>query len=171
MPAPQPKDPLDDPIARFVTAVNDFLVIRADVGPPPTRSRTQNPIDDLMRNWEALKAHLRKCHAALVGAEPEVDERLQRIVSVGNEILDLTDDVLITTPVQDLVRMASEERNEIRNVIARLGDATSVPTVLALVGELVGVSSRTKERHLQIARTLDALTAYFLIRMPPQDSA
>ena len=83
MPAPQPKDPLDDPIARFVTAVNEFLAMKADVDPLPKQPRTQNPIEDLMRNWEEFKRHIRSCHEAMVGAQPEAEERLQTIVSVG----------------------------------------------------------------------------------------
>lgn len=170
MSAPLPKDPLDEPIARFVTAVNEFLAMKADVDPPP-KHRTGNPLEDLQQNWAEFKRHLGRCHEALVGAQPEVAERLEAIVSVGCEIKALTDDPNIVTPVNDLVRMATEERAEIGNIIPRIGNATSFPTVMALIGELLGLGSRSVTRRQEIARRLNDLTAYFLMRTPPRDSA
>lgn len=172
MSAPLPKDPLDDLIAEFVTAVNEFLAFKAaDVDPPMPPTKTQNPIEDIKRSWEELKRQLRKCHEVLVGAEPEVDERLQKIVSVGSEVIALTDDRHIVCPIEDLVRMATEQRVDIKNAAKRLGDATSILTVLALLGELAGFGQRAVSRKKEIATTLDALTAYYLLQMPPRDSA
>jgi hypothetical protein len=172
MSAPLPKEPLDEPIMRFVTAVKEFLAIKpADVDPPTQTAKTQNPLDDLKRSWEEGKRHLRRCHEALVGAEPEVDERLQRIVSVGSEVISLTDDPHIVGPVESLVRLASEERVDVGNIISRFGQATSVLTVLTLLAESLGFRTRSATRGKEIATTLDALTAYYLLEMPPRDTA
>ncbi|WP_163731725.1 hypothetical protein [Mycobacterium gallinarum] len=171
MPAPNPQDPLDDPISRFVAAVNEFLAIKADVDPLPRQPRTQNPIDDLMRNWEEFKRHLRRCYEAMVGAQPEVAQRLEQIISVGNEIKALTDDPNIVSPVDGVVMRAIDERAEIGNFIPRLANATSFPTVMSMIGELAGVGKRTVTRRKEIAAKLNDLTAYFLLRPPPRESA
>ena len=170
MSAPLPKNPLDDPIARFVTAVNEFLAMKADVDPPP-KHRTGNPWDDLQRNWEEFKRHIRRCHEALVGAQPEVAQRLENIISVGCEIKALTDDPNIVNPVDGVVMRATDERAEIGNIIPRMANATSFPTVMSLIGELLGLGTRTVTRRKEIATKLNDLTAYFLMRTPPRDSA
>jgi hypothetical protein len=167
---PQPKDPLDDPIARFVTAVNEFLALKRDVDPPPKHS-TGNALQDLMQNWEEFKRHIRRCHEALVGAQPEVAERLEAIVSVGCEIKALTDDPNIVNPVDGVVIRAMDERAEIGNIIPSMANATSFPAVMSLIGELLGLGTRTINRRKEIANMLNDLTAYFLLRPPPRDSA
>ena len=172
MSAPLPKDPLDEPITRFVTVVNEFLAVKAaDIDPPEPQTKTQNPIEDIKRSWEELKRQLRKCHEVLVGAEPEVDERLQTIVSVGSEVIALTDDTHIVGPVENLVRMATEQRVDIKNAATRLGEATSVLTVLAVFADLAGIGKRAATRKEEIATALDDLTAYYLLQMPPGDSS
>lgn len=156
---------------RFVTAVNEFLTYKvADLDPPPPPAKTQNPIEDIKRTWEEGKRHLRRCHTVMVGAEPEVDERLQRIISLGAEVVALTDDPHIVNPVETLVRLATELRADIGNIIARLGQATSIWTFLTLLGELVGFRTRAVERTENIAATRDSLTAYYLLQMPPNDN-
>jgi hypothetical protein len=173
MSSPLPKDPLDEPITRFVTAVNEFLAIKAaDIDPPEQQAKTQNPIEDIKRSWEEFKRQLRKSHEVLVGAEPEVDERLQKIVSVGSEAVALTDDPHIVGPIENLVRMATEQRVDIKNAATRLGEATSFLNVLAVFGDLAGIGQRAATRKKEIATALDALTAYYLLRqMPPDFSA
>ncbi|OSC26725.1 hypothetical protein B8W69_16115 [Mycobacterium vulneris] len=170
MPAPQPKDPLDDPIARFVTAVNEFIAMKRDVD-PPSKHNTGNPIQDLMQNWQEFKRHIQRCREALVGAQPEVAQRLEQIISVGREIKALTDDPNIVNPVDAVVIRATDERAEIGNIIPRMANATSFATVMSLIGELFGLGTRTVTRRKEIAKALDDLTAYFLLRMPPRDSA
>ena len=170
MSAPLPKDPLDDPITRFVTAVNEFLAMKADVDPPP-KHNTGNPIDDLMRNWEEFKRHLQRCREALLGAEPEVAQRLESIISVGNEIKALTDDPNITAPVDSVVMRAIDERADIGNIITRLANATSLPTVLSMIVDLAGFGKSSLTRRREIVVMLNNLTAYFLLRPPPRDSA
>lgn len=170
MSAPLPKDPLDEPIARFVAAVKHFLDKEKVEVESPKQVRIQNVLD-VMLVWEELKRHLGRVHQALVGAEPEAKERLQTIVSLGSVVIGLTDDPHIVGPVEDLVRMASEEQAEIGNFIERLGKATSLPAVLQLLSEATGFGSRGVARRNEIATTLDALTAYYLLQMPPRDSA
>lgn len=170
MSAPIPKDPLDDLITLFVAAVNHFLdreVFKVD---PPERPRVQN-LPDLMRVWEEFKRHISRMHQVWVGAEPKVKERLQKIVLLGSEVIAQSDDPYIVGPVDDLVRMASEEQAEIGNVIERLGQATSFPTVLQLIPELGGFGSRTAERRNSISAVLDSLTAYYVLQLPPRDPA
>jgi hypothetical protein len=171
VPQPQRKDPLDEPIARFVAAVNEFLAMKADVDPLPTQPRIDNPLQDLMRNWEEFKRHLGRCHTALVGAQPEVAQRLEKIISVGNEIKSLTDDPNIVNPVNGVVMRAMDERAEMGNIIPRIANATSIPTVMSLIGELLGLGTRTITRRKEIAGMLNDLTAYFLMRPPARESA
>lgn len=177
MSTPLPKDPLDDPITRFVAAVNAFLEFKAaDLpGPlpePPTKPQNLiEAIANLKQTWEEAKRHLRKIHVALVGAEPDVDERLQSIISVGAEVVALSDDRHIIGPVEDVVRMATEHRADIKSAVTRLGEATSLPTVLAVFKDLAGFGERGTARKKKIATALDSLTAYYLLQMPPEDSA
>jgi hypothetical protein len=170
MSAPLPIDPLDEPITEFVTAVNGFLAMKADVD-PPLKHNTGNPVQDLQQNWEEIKRHIRRCHEALVGVQPEVAQRLDAIVLVGSEINALTDDPNIVNPVNAVVMRATDERAEVGNIIPRMANATSFPTVMSLLGELLGLGTRTITRRKEIASSLDALTAYYLLRMPPRDSA
>ncbi|MEZ0362327.1 hypothetical protein ACAG26_01290 [Mycobacterium sp. pUA109] len=170
MNAPLPKDPLDDPISRFVTAVNEFLALNADVDPAP-KHNTGNPLQDLMQNWEELKRHIQRAREALIGTQDERRERLETIVSVGTEIKALTDDPYIVNPVDGVVTRATDERAEFGNIIPSMAKATSIPTVLSLLGELLGFGTRTITRRKEIADLLNDLTAYFLLRPPPRDSA
>lgn len=170
MSAPLPKDRLDEPVAQFVAAVKHFLDKEKVEVEPPIQVRTQNPIENLVRNWEEIKRHIRRVHQALVGAEPEGKGRLQAIVSRGSVVIGLTDDPYIVGPVEGLVRMATEEQAEIGNFIERLGRATSLATVLQLFAEAAGFGSRTADRRQAISTALNDLTAYYLL-MPPPDSA
>ncbi len=47
----------------------------------------------------------------------------------------------------------------------------SFPTVMALIGELLALGSPTVTRRNEIADMRHDLTAYFLLRPPPRDSA
>lgn len=170
MSAPLPKDPLDDPVARFVTAVNEFLAMDANVDPAP-KHNTGNPLQDLMQNWEEFKRHIQRSREALIGAQPERHERLEAIVSLGTEIKALTDDPFIVNPVNGVVIRATDERAEFGNIIPRMANATSFPTVMSLIGDLLGFGTRTIARRKEIADMLNDLTAYFLLRPPPRDSA
>ena len=111
MSAPLPKDPLDDLIAEFVTAVNEFLAFKAaDVDPPMPPTKTQNPIEDIKRSWEELgsgnSASATRCSWVLY---QKSTNGWQKIVSVGSEVIALTDDRHIVCPIEDLVRMATEQ--------------------------------------------------------------
>ncbi len=170
MPAPKPKDPLDDPIARFVNEVNAYLAMKRDVAPPPKHD-TGNPWDDLQRNWDELKRHIRRCYEALVGAAPEITERVQAIISVGNEIKALTDDPYILNPVEGVVARAVDEHNEMGNVMTRMASATSFPAVMSLFAELLGFGGRTVVRRNEVNDMLNDLTAYYLLRPEPPASA
>lgn len=171
MPQPRPIDPLDDLIARFVTATNEFLAMKANVDPPEQITRTQNPIEDIMRGWEELKRHLQRCRVAMLGAEPEVAQRLENMIKVGNEIKSLTDDHHITNPVDGVVMRAIDERAVIGNVIQRLGNATSFPTVMSTFVDLAGFGKDSAARRKEIAKLLDDLQAYYLLRPEPPASA
>jgi hypothetical protein len=171
MSIPLPKDPLDDPIARFVTAVNEFLAIKATGVDPPQQIKTGNFMHDLTQNWEEFKRHLGRCHTALVGAQPEVAQRLEAIISVGREIKALTDDPNIVNPVNGVVTRATDERAEVGSIIPRIGNATSFPTVMSLIAELLGFGTRSATRRKEIADLLNDLTAYFLMKPPPRESA
>jgi hypothetical protein len=159
--------PLDDPIARFDIAVNEFLSMRRNVDPPPKHD-TGNPLQDLMQNWEEAKRHIQRCREALVGAQPEVTDRLEAIISVGNEIKALTDDPNIVKPVDGVVIRATDERAEIGNIIPSMARATSIPTVMSLLGELLGLGTRSVARRREILKLLTDLRAYFLLQPPPQ---
>jgi hypothetical protein len=167
----QPKDPLDDPITRFVNAVNEFLDFKVEDIAPTKPASTGDPVEDIKRGWDEVKRLLRKGYDKLVGARPEVDGMLERIVSTGSEILGMTDDEHIVVPVQNAVRLASDERIEIERMTTWMGKATSIGGVTALMLELLGFGNRSKPRREQIANELNDLTAYYLMRTPPPKSA
>lgn len=171
MPAPRPIDPLDDPISRFCTAVNAFLAMSVDVDPPVKISGSQNPFEHIQRNWEEFKRHIQRSREALIGVQDERLERLEAILSVANEIKALTGDPYIVSPVDGVAMRATDERAEFGNIIPAMSSATSVPTVLALIGELLGFGTRTIARRQEIAKLLNDLTAYYLMKSPPRDSA
>ncbi len=174
MPTPQPVDPLDHLITRFVNAVNAFLFIalNEEIESPEAPAPTGNPFADLQRGWEDSKRRLGRLHEVLVGAEPEVDERLQAIIETGSDVIEMTDDPLIVGPVEELVRLAEEHRVDIGNIITRLGNAkSSFLKMLALCGELIGHSPQVSARLQEIRTQLDALTAYYIMGLPPHDPA
>jgi hypothetical protein len=107
MPAPQPKDPLDDPIAEFVRAIDEFLSMNLDFdSPPPIQPAGPNPTwDDIKRVWEDSKRALRKAHGSFVGVQPEITERLEVVTVKGAVVLELTDDPHIVGPVNDLMEL------------------------------------------------------------------
>lgn len=171
MPTPRPIDPLDDPIYRFVAAVNAYLAVTANVDPPAKISGSQNPLEHIQRNWDEFKRHIQRSREALLGMQDERREHLETIVSIGVEIKALTDDPCIVNPVDGVVVRATDERAELGNIIPHMANATSVPTVMSLIGELFGFGTRALARRREITKMLDDLTAYFLLRPPPRQSA
>lgn len=168
--SPHPKDPLDDPIAHFVRAVDEFLATNLDFEPPPQASN-EGGLEALKRNWEELKRAIRKIHASIAGAQPEFTERLRLIAARGVVVLDLTDDPYIVNPVNDLMRMASELRADIDKLETILGKATSILGVVVMVLEMAGIKARITPLQSQIAAARDDLIAYNLMRTPPPESA
>lgn len=168
---PNPSHPLDDALTRFVAAVNDFLTINphAEIEPPAQLTRSGNAFLDIQQGWEELKRQLGRIHHVLVGAEPEVDERLQAIVMTGAEVIELTDDPFIIRPVEEIIRLVGEHRGDIGSIVTRFGNATSFWNVLALAGELFGLSPQMSARVQEIRAQLDRLTAYYILQMPPQE--
>jgi hypothetical protein len=90
---------------------------------------------------------------------------------VGREIKALTDDPNIVNPVNGVVTRATDERSEVGSIIPRIGNATSFPTVMSLIAELLGFGTRSATRRKEIADLLNDLTAYFLMKPPPRESA
>lgn len=170
MPNPQPKDPLDDLVANFVNATNQFLALNADVNPSPKHD-TGNPLQDLMQNWDEFKKHIQRSREALVGAQPERRGRLEAIVSIGSKIKSHTDDEFIVNPVDGVVTRATDELAEFGNIIPLMAKATSISTVVSLIGELLGFGTRTIARRKEIADLLNDLQAYYLMRPQPPESA
>lgn len=174
MPAPLPADPLDGLITYFVNAVNDFLYIALDeeIEPPEEPAPTGNPFADIQRGWGESKRRLGKFHEVLVGAEPVVDERLQAIIETGSDVVEMTEDPFIVGPVEELVRLAEEHRVTLGSIITRIGIAkSSFLKVLALWGELVGITPQVTARLQEMLIQRDALTSYYLMQMPPKDPA
>ncbi|PVA74273.1 hypothetical protein [Mycobacteroides abscessus] len=174
MPAPQPKDPLDDPIAEFVQAIDDFLSVNLNFDTPPPIDRTgpnKTTWADIQRAWEDLKRALRKAHASLVGVQPEVMERLEVVATTGATVLELTEDPCIVGPVNDLLALMEEMRTVITRLESTLGKAASVLGVLALLFEAAGLKSRLDPLSSRIATARDNLIAYNLMRPHPPESA
>jgi hypothetical protein len=173
MPAPQPKDPLDDPIAEFVRAVDEFLSMKLDFEPPQqiAPAGPDGSWEDVKRVWEEGKGAIRKAHASFVGVQPEITERLEVVAAKGSVVLELTDDPHIVGPVNDLMRLMSEVRAEINRLESTLGKAASVLGFVSLILEAVGLKTRLVPLSAQIVAARDALIAYNLMRTPPLDSA
>ncbi|BBX06404.1 hypothetical protein [Mycolicibacterium aichiense] len=152
-------DPLDDLIPRFIAEAVEFLAMKADVDPPP-KIDTGNPVLDFMQNWEEVKRHIHRCGQALAGRQPEVAQRLDNIISLGNAIKKLTDDPNILNPVDGVVMRMIDERAEYGKIIPQMANATSISTVISLIGELLGFGNRTIARRKEIAEMLEAMRMY-----------
>lgn len=159
MTAPLPKDPLDDAIAAFVQAVDEFLSTNLDFDTPA-------PVQpgDLKRMWEDIKQGLRKLHVALVGVKPEVAERLEVVMAKGAVVLDLTDDPQIIGPVNELMALMAEVRTVVTKLESLVGKAASVLGFLALILEVVGLKSGLAPLSVRIVTARDNLIAYNLLR-------
>lgn len=168
MSAPLPDDPLDDLITQFVASVNRFLDREDFKVDPPAPPRN---ILDLLRIGETIKRQVGKMHQVWSGAEPEVKERLQSVISLGSAVIDLTDDRFIVGPVEALVRMASEEQVAIGSMIERMGGVSSFGDGMQLILELTGFTMQNDERRKAISAELDSLTAYYVLQLPPRDPA
>lgn len=173
MSAPLPKDPLDEPIAEFVRAVDEFLSMKLDLEPPDQIAPLgpNSSWEDVKRVWEESKRVIRKAHASFVGVQPEVTERLELVAVKGSIVLELTDDPHIVGPINDLMRLMSEVRAEISRLESTLGKAASVLGFVTLILEMAGLKTRLVPLSAQIVAARDALIAYNLMRTPPRDSA
>jgi hypothetical protein len=173
MTAPQPKDPLDDPIAEFVREIDQFLSMKLDFDtPPPIEPAGANPTwADIQRVWEDAKRALRKAHASFLGVQPEVTERLEAVTVKGTVILGLTDDPHIVTPVNDLMELMAEVRAVITRLESTLGKAASLLGFVTLILEVVGLKARLVPLSARIVAARDNLVAYNLMRESPRDSA
>jgi hypothetical protein len=173
MSAPLPKDPLDEPIAEFVRAVDEFLSMNLDFDtPPPIEPAGLNPTwAFIQRVWEDAKRAIRKAHASFVGVQPEVTERLEVVTVKGAVVLELTDDPHIVGPVNDLMELMVEVRTVITRLESTLGKAASVLGFVTLILEVVGLKARLVPLSARIVAARDALIAYNLMRTPPRYSA
>lgn len=172
MPTPRPKDPLDDPIAEFVQAVDDFLSMNLDFdAPTPVASNPNGGWDEVKRVWEEVKRALRKAHVSIVGVQPEVTERLEVVTVKGAVVLELTKDPHIVGPVNDLMELMAEVRAVVNKLESLLGKAASVLGFVTLILEVVGLKARLEPLSARIVAARDNLIAYNLLRQPPPDSA
>jgi hypothetical protein len=173
MSAPLPKNPLDDPIAEFVRAIDEFLSMNLDFDtPPPIEPAGPNPTwADIQRVWEDAKRAIRRAHASFVGVQPEVTERLEVVTVKGAVVLELTDDPHIVGPVNDLMELMVEVRAVITKLESTLGKAASVLGFVTLILEVVGLKARLVPLSARIVAARDNLIAYNLMRQPPRDSA
>lgn len=156
-----PADPLFDPLRRFLNAVKQFLTLNGLEVEPPQPPNSGNPLEDQLRGWEELKAHVAEVHAALRGAAPGVDETLQQIVTVGQEIVWMTGDPGIVDPVRDIVQMALDERADIDNFMARVSNAASLLPVISFFNDMLGFQARVNQRRQMFAARLKALISYY----------
>lgn len=173
MTAPSPKDPLDDPIAEFVQAVDGFLSTNLDFDAlPPNEHAGSNPTwADIQRKWEDTKRAMRKLHTSLVGVQPEVTERLEVVTVKGAVVLSLTDDPHIVGPVNELMELMGEVRAVVTKLESLVGKAASVLGFVVLILEVVGLKARLVPLSARIVAARDNLIAYNLLRQPPPESA
>jgi hypothetical protein len=169
MSAPLPNDPLDNPIAEFVQAIDEFLSMNLDFDtPPPIQPAGPNPTwADIQRVWEDCKHAIRKAHTSFVGVQPGITERLEVVGVKGAVVLDLTDDPHIVGPVNELVELMVEVRGVIDHMGSVLGKAASVFGFIALVLEYAGLKDRIVPLSARIVAARDALIAYNLMRPRP----
>lgn len=167
MPTPQPIDPLFDPLTQFVNAVGRFLKLNGlNVEFPQVPQESGNPLIDIGQLWETLKTGLAKAHHALVGVEPKVDENLQQILAVGSEVISMTSDPNIVSPVQQLMQLAKDERADLNNLILQLSEATALIPVLSFIGEVTGMRDKIHERRRKFISLLGTLIAYYGLDLP-----
>lgn len=167
-----PKDPLDDPIAEFVQAVDEFLAMNLDFeAPAPITSDPNGGWDEVKRIWEHTKQAVRKLHTSFVGVQPEVNERLEVVSAKGSVVLGLTDDPLITGPTNELMALASQVGGEINKFGSVLAKAASVLGFFAMMLELAGMKKRLEPLSARITAARDALIAYNLMRTRPPEPA
>ncbi|KUI26564.1 hypothetical protein AU196_02835 [Mycobacterium sp. IS-1742] len=173
MPVPVPRDSLDEPIAEFVQAVDDFLSMNLAFDElPPIEPAGPNPSwADIQRVWEDSKRAIRKAHASILGVQPEVAERLEVVTVKGTLVLELTDDPYIVGPVSELVELMAEVRAVVTKLESLFGKAASVLGFVVLILEVVGLKDRLVPLSARIATARDNLIAYNLLRQPPPGSA
>lgn len=160
MSAPLPIDPLDEPIIQLGHAIDEFLATNVDF-------EKATPTNSLA----GVKRNLLKHYRTVVRADKEFDQGLRQVQSLGSTILDLTDDQHIVGPVTDLIRLTSEIRAEIGQLKLALRDKVSVWRLMGVSVLMKNATSSLNPRMAQIAAERDKLTAYYLLRMPPRDSA
>lgn len=167
-----PKDPLDDPIAEFVQAVDSFLSMNLDLETPaPIASNPNGGLDEVKRVWEEGKKALRRLHVSFTGVQPEVTERLDAISAKGSIVLSLTEDPHIIDPVNELMGLASEVRGLNDRLGSALGKAESVLGFVFLFLELAGIKTRLEPLSARIAAARDNLISYNLMRARPDEPA
>jgi hypothetical protein len=158
---PRPIEPLDDPITEFLRAIDDFVEFKVE---EEQQTQQQTTLED-------IKRHIQKSYALLVGAKPEIDGRLDRILAIGATVVSLTDDPFIVGPVGDLAGILSEYRADIERATSWMARVTSGWGVFGLGLKLLGYQSRKTSRLQQIAAKKDDLEAYYLMQLPPCDPA
>lgn len=172
-PAPCPNDPLDDPMAEFLSTIDEYQTMRFDYEPPTTQASTEGGLEAFRRAWEEGKQNIRKLHAAIIGAQPELKDCLHLIRQRGEVILGLTEDSFIVDYVNGLMGLLAENNAEVDRLTATLAKAAeSIWGFLALIMEMAGIKARVIPRDQQIATMKnDLIVYYYEMRTPPRDSA
>jgi hypothetical protein len=172
-PAPSPRDPLDDPMAEFLRAIDEYLTIRLDYEPPTMQTSTDGGVEALKRVWEEGKQNIRKFHSVISGVQPEMTERLQLMVQRGEVLLGLTNDSFIVDYVNGLTGLLTETNADVDRLTATLSKAAeSIWGFIALVMATAGIKARMDPRAQQIATMRNDLRVYYYeMRTPPPRSA
>lgn len=88
------------------------------------------------------------------------------MISLGSEVIKLApDNRYIVGPVNDVVRLASEEQTQIGSITERAGETA----FLLMFPQMIAFAKRQDARRKAISAARESLTAYYLMQMPTRD--
>lgn len=160
-----PVDPLDALITDFMAALGDRLTINQTL--KEGRSHIPKPQRGVVGDY---KRYLNESFVVYARLEPEVMAVYDRIDTHGSAILEHTEDANIVGPVENLLKIATGERDDMRKLMSRIRSASTAPRGgWDLFATMLDVGLKGLPRQQQIDSATTDLTAYYIMQMPPAD--
>ena len=99
--------------------------------------------------------------------EQNFQEMYERIETHGTAVLQLTNEPEITTRIENMLRLAGVERNDLQDLLSTLDNATNILGFTVLFVSLLAAAIRGRPRQSQLDQLTLDLTTYCLVRFPP----
>jgi hypothetical protein len=153
-------DELESHIREFLRALNERLPRDQMI-----RERTEQIARPAQGDTEDVRRYLNEYKAAY---DEGLADMYERIDANGTAILALTDDVHITEPVQEMLRLAKVEVTDVRNLLAKIDNAKKPAGFISLLVTFLAAGFRGLPRQQKIEQATTDLSAYCLLRFPPR---